>query len=156
MRQAPHVISSYTAGARLIGLSDRQLEQELRRMQKAAKDQDSPYAKPLPFVHVRKKTKKKPAATKKELPESKPETQAEPKKSASIESLEHEDETLLIKGRARMRRKTHVYTDSDQEILVSVLNFNCCFDQGILITRKILGGGGGGGGGGVILFLCPA
>ena len=41
--------SFYTAGARLIGLNDRQLEQELKRLQKASKNQDSPYAK-LPFM----------------------------------------------------------------------------------------------------------
>ena len=58
LRQAPHVISCYTAGARLIGLNERQLRQELRRMQKAAKNQDSPYAKPLPFVSMKKKGKK--------------------------------------------------------------------------------------------------
>lgn len=62
MRQAPHVISCYTAGARLIGLNDRQLEQEIVRMQKAAKNQSSPYAQPLPFFTVRKKKKKKVAA----------------------------------------------------------------------------------------------
>ena len=59
LRQAPHVISCYAAGVRLIGLNDRQLEQELRRMQKAAKNQDSPYAKPLPFVSMTKYKDKK-------------------------------------------------------------------------------------------------
>ena len=60
-RQAPHVISCYTAGARLIGLNERQLEQEIRRMRKAAKKSNSPYAKPLPFVTLTSRKKKKPA-----------------------------------------------------------------------------------------------
>ncbi|XP_013421474.1 uncharacterized protein LOC106181588, partial [Lingula anatina] len=49
-RQVPHVISHYTAGARVIGLTDRQLARHLKDMQAIAKDQDSPYAKPLLFV----------------------------------------------------------------------------------------------------------
>ena len=59
VRHAPHVISCYTAGARLIGLNDKQLERQLRKMQKAAKNEKSPYAKPLPFVTVDKKKHKK-------------------------------------------------------------------------------------------------
>ena len=59
MRQAPHVISFYTAGVRLIGLNDRQLELRLRKMQKEARGHDSPYAKPLPFVTVRPRKKKR-------------------------------------------------------------------------------------------------
>ncbi|XP_046565784.1 uncharacterized protein LOC124274467 [Haliotis rubra] len=46
----PHVLSHYTAGARLIGLTDRQLAMEMKRMQKSMKQQDSPYAKPLQLV----------------------------------------------------------------------------------------------------------
>lgn len=59
IRQAPHVINFYEDAVRLIGLNDRQLEMQLRKMQKAAKNSSSPYAKPLPFVTVspRKKTK---------------------------------------------------------------------------------------------------
>ncbi|KAJ8306259.1 hypothetical protein KUTeg_016804, partial [Tegillarca granosa] len=48
--QSPHVLSHYTAGARLIGLTDRQLAKQMKKMQKDAKQHDSPYAKPLPFV----------------------------------------------------------------------------------------------------------
>jgi hypothetical protein len=50
MRQSPHVISHYSAGVRLIGLTDRQLEREMKKMQRSVKQIDSPYAKPLPFV----------------------------------------------------------------------------------------------------------
>lgn len=50
--QAPHVISHYTAGVRLIGLTTRQLERQMKKMQKSAAKNDSPYAKPLQFVHV--------------------------------------------------------------------------------------------------------
>ncbi|XP_069127042.1 uncharacterized protein [Argopecten irradians] len=50
MRQAPHVLSHYTAGVRLIGLTDRQLQRQFKKMQKTARNNDSPYANPLPFV----------------------------------------------------------------------------------------------------------
>ncbi|XP_074640153.1 uncharacterized protein LOC141898228 [Tubulanus polymorphus] len=59
-RHTPHVISHYTAGARLIGLTDRQIERTLARFEKAAKGTNSPYAKPLHFVtpdQGKKKTK---------------------------------------------------------------------------------------------------
>ncbi|XP_063401644.1 uncharacterized protein LOC134685637 [Mytilus trossulus] len=46
----PHVISHYTAGARLEGLTDRQLARQMKRLQRTAVHNDSPYAKPLPFV----------------------------------------------------------------------------------------------------------
>ncbi|XP_067679054.1 uncharacterized protein [Haliotis asinina] len=47
----PHVLSHYTAGARLIGLTDRQLANEMKRMQKSMKKQQgSPYAQPLQLV----------------------------------------------------------------------------------------------------------
>ena len=46
------MISHYTAGARLIGLTTRQLEQQMKKMQKTAAKNDSPYAKPLQFVHM--------------------------------------------------------------------------------------------------------
>lgn len=46
----PHVISHYTAGARLEGLTDRQLARQMKRLQRTAVHHDSPYAKPLPFV----------------------------------------------------------------------------------------------------------
>ncbi|KAL4225708.1 EF-hand domain pair [Mactra antiquata] len=51
-KQAPHVISHYTAGVRLIGLTTRQLERQMKKMQKSAAKNDSPYAKPLLFVHL--------------------------------------------------------------------------------------------------------
>ena len=46
------MISHYTAGARLIGLTTRQLTREMEKMQKTAEKNDSPYAKPLMFVHL--------------------------------------------------------------------------------------------------------
>lgn len=58
-KQAPHVISHYTAGVRLIGLTTRQLEREMKKMLKAAAKNDSPYAKPLMFVHLGMKGQQK-------------------------------------------------------------------------------------------------
>lgn len=49
------MISHYAAGVRLIGLTTRQLERQMKKMQKSAAKNDSPYAKPLPFVHRGKK-----------------------------------------------------------------------------------------------------
>ncbi|CAC5409798.1 unnamed protein product [Mytilus coruscus] len=49
-KHQPHVISHYTAGARLEGLTDRQLARQMKRLQRTAVHHDSPYAKPLPFV----------------------------------------------------------------------------------------------------------
>lgn len=65
--QAPHVISHYTAGVRLIGLTTRQLERQMKEIKKAAEKNDSPYAKPLQFVHLGRKKivhkKKAPTAS---------------------------------------------------------------------------------------------
>nr|XP_022319155.1 uncharacterized protein LOC111121949 [Crassostrea virginica] len=49
-RRQPHVLSHYTAGLRLIGLTDRQLALQMKRMQENVRNTDSPYAKPLQFV----------------------------------------------------------------------------------------------------------
>ncbi|XP_078693099.1 uncharacterized protein LOC144922872 isoform X1 [Branchiostoma floridae x Branchiostoma belcheri] len=53
-RLAPEVLSHYTAGARLIGLTERQLSRHISRLHAAFKltdeERESPYAKPLPFV----------------------------------------------------------------------------------------------------------
>ncbi|XP_050403675.1 uncharacterized protein LOC126819602 [Patella vulgata] len=46
----PHVLRHYTAGVRLIGLTDKQIAIKLKKMQKAGKNINSPYAKPLTFV----------------------------------------------------------------------------------------------------------
>jgi len=79
MRQAPHVISFYTAGVRLIGLNDRQLELRLRKMQKESRGNDSPYAKPLPFVTVRPRKRKNKAGSKDNPPRgSSPSVQRRP------------------------------------------------------------------------------
>ncbi|ESO88326.1 hypothetical protein LOTGIDRAFT_234643 [Lottia gigantea] len=48
--EQPHVLSHYTAGVRLIGLTDKQLRLKLKKMQRAARSIKSPYAKPLNFV----------------------------------------------------------------------------------------------------------
>ncbi|XP_054758612.1 uncharacterized protein LOC129264684 [Lytechinus pictus] len=64
--QAPHVVMHYAAGARLIGLTEKQLAQHLDRLQESNEEYDykSPYAEPLrimlaPQRNVRKKKKKK-------------------------------------------------------------------------------------------------
>ena len=74
-KHAPHVISHYTAGVRLIGLTTRQLERQMKRMQKSAAKYDSPYAKPLQFVQLSRKGQKnivhrKKTKTIKEVPGS--------------------------------------------------------------------------------------
>ncbi|XP_053394787.1 uncharacterized protein LOC123524514 [Mercenaria mercenaria] len=73
--QAPHVISHYAAGVRLIGLTTRQLERQMKKMQKSAAKNDSPYAKPLQFVQLSRDGKtnivhRKKTKTIKEMPES--------------------------------------------------------------------------------------
>ncbi|XP_052689051.1 uncharacterized protein LOC128167390 [Crassostrea angulata] len=49
-KRQPHVLSHYTAGLRLIGLTDRQLALQMKKMQEKSANTDSPYAKPLQFV----------------------------------------------------------------------------------------------------------
>lgn len=49
-KRQPHVLSHYTAGLRLVGLTDRQLALQMKEMQENARNTDSPYAKPLQFV----------------------------------------------------------------------------------------------------------
>lgn len=74
--QAPHVVMHYAAGARLIGLTEKQLVQHLDRLQESNEEYDykSPYAKPLRIMLTpqrKKKTKKKkktPAAAATEEP----------------------------------------------------------------------------------------
>ena len=56
-KQSPHVIQHYTAGVRLYGLTSRQMERQMEKMQKSATKHDSPYAKPLLFVHMGNKKK---------------------------------------------------------------------------------------------------
>lgn len=69
-KQAPHVISFYSAGARLIGLTDHQLEQQIRRMMKQNKNQNSPYAQPLSFLSLGKKERKMAKITKQAVTKS--------------------------------------------------------------------------------------
>jgi hypothetical protein len=49
-RRVPHVIGHYNAGARLIGLTDKQMKRHLAKILKTSKGVKSPYAKPLQFV----------------------------------------------------------------------------------------------------------
>ena len=49
-RHAPHVIAHYTAGARVIGLTDRQMQRHLAKLEQDNNHTNSPYAKPLHFV----------------------------------------------------------------------------------------------------------
>ena len=131
-RKVPHVISHYTAGARLIGLNDRQLEMCLRQMQKAAKNQDSPYAKPLQFVmparkkRTTKKREKKIEATKSNCDEL---DTVEPKEVASITD-EHDDHVQYMASQARGRRRTaFVATSENMDIFVSLLHYGIIFKK---------------------------
>ena len=48
MRKAPHVVGHYAAGARLIGLTEKQIAKRLATLSASGgKDNDSPYAQPL-------------------------------------------------------------------------------------------------------------
>lgn len=49
-KRQPHVIGHYAAGVRIVGLTDKQLARQMKKLQKTAKKHDSPYARPLPFV----------------------------------------------------------------------------------------------------------
>ena len=102
-KQAPHVISHYTAGVRLIGLTTRQLERQMKRMQKTAGQNDSPYAKPLQFVHMGAKKKivhsknikspglllEKPALSNKDLNQGKKDKEG-PEGDQTVENLSQE------------------------------------------------------------------
>ncbi|PIK40952.1 hypothetical protein BSL78_22198 [Apostichopus japonicus] len=60
--QAPHVVMHYAAGARLIGLTEKQLTEHLKKIQMSnSGNMTNPYAQPLynVFFTPRKKTKKK-------------------------------------------------------------------------------------------------
>lgn len=48
MRKSPHVVGHYAAGARLIGLTEKQIAKRLATLNVTrGKDNDSPYAQPL-------------------------------------------------------------------------------------------------------------
>ena len=48
MRKSPHVVGHYAAGARLIGLTEKQMEKHMATLSVTGdKDNDSPYAQPL-------------------------------------------------------------------------------------------------------------
>ncbi|XP_071941497.1 uncharacterized protein [Antedon mediterranea] len=65
---APHVVSHYAAGARLIGLTEKQLQEHLDRIRQSNRDNNyhSPYAEPLYLLHSVKAARR--AVTKKEKP----------------------------------------------------------------------------------------
>lgn len=50
VRYTPHVVGHYAAGARVDGLSDKELRQTWKNLSLLNKGQDSPYAQPLNFV----------------------------------------------------------------------------------------------------------
>eukprot|EP00057_Strongylocentrotus_purpuratus_P026087 XP_011680561.1 PREDICTED: uncharacterized protein LOC105445997 isoform X1 [Strongylocentrotus purpuratus] len=77
--QAPHVVMHYAAGARLIGLTEKQLVQHLDRLQASNEDSDykSPYAEPLrimlaPLLNVRKKKKRRKDESVEDIQEERP------------------------------------------------------------------------------------
>lgn len=45
--QAPHVIGHFAAGARLIGLTEKQLQKHMEKIRESNGDSTSPYAQPL-------------------------------------------------------------------------------------------------------------
>lgn len=57
--QTPHVIRHYAAGARLIGLSEKQIRQHLDKLRESSSDDKSPYAQPPFEIHQDLKFKKK-------------------------------------------------------------------------------------------------
>jgi hypothetical protein len=55
VRKAPHVIGHYTAGARLIGLTEKQMLKHFAALSATnAENEDSPYAQPLHIFQYRK------------------------------------------------------------------------------------------------------
>ena len=60
-KRSPHVVGHYAAGARVTGLTDKELRKTWKELSHASKGLDSPYAQPLNFVvdHDDVKRKKK-------------------------------------------------------------------------------------------------
>ncbi|XP_028393106.1 uncharacterized protein LOC114517535 isoform X2 [Dendronephthya gigantea] len=62
--QAPHVVGHYAAGARLIGLTEKQLQKHMERIRASNANSTSPYAQPLynlkPSLAARKRIGKSP------------------------------------------------------------------------------------------------
>jgi len=60
-KRSPHVVGHYAAGARVTGLTDKELRKTWKELSHASKGLDSPYAQPLNFVvdHDDDKYKKK-------------------------------------------------------------------------------------------------
>ena len=49
-KRSPHVVGHYAAGARVFGLTDKELRKTWKEFSHASKGKDSPYAQPLDFV----------------------------------------------------------------------------------------------------------
>lgn len=49
-KRSPHVVGHYAAGARVFGLTDKELRKTWKEFSHASKGKDSPYAQPLNFV----------------------------------------------------------------------------------------------------------
>ena len=56
VRKAPHVVGHYAAGARLIGLTEREMAKRFATLSVGSKEADSPYAQP-PVGIFRNKSK---------------------------------------------------------------------------------------------------
>ena len=71
VKRSPHVVGHYAAGARVFGLTDKELRKTWKEFSHASKGKDSPYAQPLDFLvddHNGKRLKKtiRPIRRKKE------------------------------------------------------------------------------------------
>lgn len=57
VRKAPHVVGHYAAGARLIGLTEREMAKRFATLSVSNKEADSPYAQPVVGIFVNKELK---------------------------------------------------------------------------------------------------
>ncbi|XP_071487181.1 uncharacterized protein [Diadema antillarum] len=96
--QAPHVVMHYAAGARLIGLTEKQLVQHLDRLQASNEGYDykSPYAEPLRIMLTPQRTPRKKKKKPKKAVEEEAITEVRPRLTGKIRIRVHfreEDET---------------------------------------------------------------
>ena len=54
VRKAPHVVGHYAAGARLIGLTEREMAKRFATLSVGSKEADSPYAQPVVGIFLNK------------------------------------------------------------------------------------------------------
>ena len=57
VRKAPHVVGHYAAGARLIGLTEKEMAKRFATLSVSNKEADSPYAQPVVGIFVNKGVK---------------------------------------------------------------------------------------------------